>query len=488
MSNSKPDKKEERASSAPAPFEIYPSDLWRGTVRFWWLFLAIIILCSGGTALRSRLNYRPVYKASVTFTVQTADNAAGTNGITSYSFYYNRSTASQLSSTFPYILQSNILQDIIKTDLELPYMPASLSASTVSGTNMFTMTATGSDPQLTYDVLVSAMENYPFVAEYVIGNTLLTILSAPSVPTDPVNTVNYLRQGLIGAAFGIVISAFLLICYSTMRRTVRTKKDIHEKLNQHGLGVLPQVTFKKHRTKIDRSILLTNPLIGNGFLESLRELRTSLLNLTENEAGGKVITVTSAAPGEGKTTLTVNLAAEIAASGKKVLLVDADLRNPSISALVYGKTPAPEKAEGLVNTAFVEKLGLTLLTFNVPSSKFWKLMKTEFWSQLFRDLRGEYDYIFVDTPPCALISDPAVIAEASDGVIFSVRQDTVRISRIRYAIDIISATNARVLGCVLNGASSGVSGYGYNYGYGRYGSYGRYGHYGHYGRYGYGKK
>ena len=51
MSNSKPDKKEERTSSAPAPFEIYPSDLWRGTVRFWWLFLAIIILCSGGTAL-----------------------------------------------------------------------------------------------------------------------------------------------------------------------------------------------------------------------------------------------------------------------------------------------------------------------------------------------------------------------------------------------------------------------------------------------------
>lgn len=485
MSTEKKEKRPE--SSAPAPFEIYPSDLWRGLFRFWWLFLAIVILFSAGVTVKSYLDYRPMYRSSVTFTVQTADNHTGTNGITSYSFYYNRSTASQLSSTFPYILQSNILQDIIKTDLGLSYMPASLSASTVSGTNMFTMSATGSDPELTYAVLVSAMENYPFVAEYVIGNTLLTVLSSPAVPTHPINTVNYLHRALLGAGAGLFLSAFLLVCYSALRRTVRTKDDIREKLNQHCLGVLPRVTFKKHRTSIDRTVLLTNPLIGNGFLEALRELRTSLISVTEG-SGGKVIMVTSAAPGEGKTTLTANLAAEMAASGKKVLLVDADLRNPSIVPLVAGENSLDfTPRSSAVSESYSEKLGLSVLTFNVPSSKFWKMMKHEFWNGLFTDLRKEYDFIFVDTPPCALISDPAVIAETCDGVILSVRQDTVRVSRIRYALELISSTNTKILGCVLNGASSGMSGYGYNYGYGRYG-YSRYGRYGHYGRYGYGKK
>ncbi|MDD6262647.1 MAG: polysaccharide biosynthesis tyrosine autokinase [Clostridiales bacterium] len=453
---------------APPRLEIYPSDLWRGFLRFWWLCLIFVLLGTGIMFYKSYIRFTPKYSASVTFTVQTAENGVDSSGITSYSFYYNRSTASQLSATFPYILQSNILQDIIMTDLELQYMPAALTASTVSGTNLFTMTATGSDPQLTYDVLISAMENYPYVAEYVIGNTELTILSEPSVPTVPENRLAWRRSTAKGAAAGLCAGFALIVLYALLRKTVRTKRDIREKLNQHCLGVLPGVTFKKHRMEIDRSVLLTNPMIGNGFLEALRDLRISVLNLMGD--GKKVLLVTSAAPGEGKTTLTVNLAAAIASSGKNVLLVDADLRNPSISELIGGeKTGLSEKERPSVSVRRVDSLGLSLLTFNISSSKFWKMMQADFWDGLFRDLREEYDFILVDTPPCALISDPAVIAESADAAILAIRQDTVRISRIQYALDLLQSANANIIGCVLNGASSGVSGYGYNYGYGHYG-------------------
>ncbi|MGN1451333.1 MAG: CpsD/CapB family tyrosine-protein kinase, partial [Eubacteriales bacterium] len=220
------------------------------------------------------------------------------------------------------------------------------------------------------------------------------------------------------------------------------------------------------RMEIDRSVLLTNPMIGNGFLEALRDLRISVLNLMGD--GKKVLLVTSAAPGEGKTTLTVNLAAAIASSGKNVLLVDADLRNPSISELIGEEKNSPsEKEHPSVSVRRVDSLGLSLLTFNISSSKFWKMMQADFWDGLFRDLREEYDFILVDTPPCALISDPAVIAESADAAILAIRQDTVRISRIQYALDVLQSANANIIGCVLNGASSGVSGYGYNYGYGK---------------------
>ncbi len=460
--------------------ELYISDLWRGLIKFWWVCVALAVVFAGIMFLRSYLRFTPRYTASATFTVQTQDPAATGNGISAYSFYYNRTTADQLSDTFPFILESNLLQETICEDLGVASMPASISATSVTGTNMFTMTANGRDPQATYDTLLSAIKNYPTVAEFVIGSTKLTMISEPVLPEEPSNKPSYLRRVIFGAGFGALIGIAFIILYALFRNTVRTKQDIKEKLNQFCLGVIPAVTFKKHNREINRSMLITNNIVGDGFQESMRALRNSVIQAAGDQF--KVIMVSGTAPGEGKTTVSANLAASLAKVDKKVVLVECDLRNPSLKRLFASLNNDKIVDNKDFTLEHIDDLGIDFINFKLEENSVWNFMRTSYLSDLFGRLRKKYDFIIVDTSPCALTTDPIIVAQAADAAVLVIRQDTIRITRIKYAIENLRSVNVKMLGCVLNGASSGIGGYGESYGY-KYGRYGRYG----YGKYGYGK-
>lgn len=469
--------------------EIYASDIWRGFLKLWWICILITIICSLAMIAFSFISFKPVYKVSATFTVQTQDISASGTGITSYSYYYNRSTAEQLSNTFPYILESNLLQSAVCEDLGIESLPASITATSVEGTNMFTMQAVGRDPQSTYNVLISAMENYPSVAEYVIGSSKLVMISEPVIPDTPSNSRGTVRNAVLGFLIGIILSCGIIAFYAIARDTIRTKKDIQEKINQNCIGILPKVTFKKYNKEVDRSILIDNPLTGDSFMETVRQLRNSIVS--ELDEMSKTILFTSASPEEGKTTVSTNLAIALAKMEKKVILIDADIRNPSVekSIIKYEKY----NKSGLDSYSQIKNvpdLGINIMTFTVTEDNMWKVINTEYLEKIIEDLKQKYDYVIIDAPPCALVSDPITIAGVVDTTILVIKQDTVRTTRIKYAIDSLQSVNANILGCVLNSAASGIMGYGYYYGgygyaYNRYG-YKKYG-YGYGYKYGYGK-
>lgn len=470
-----------------ARIELYISDLLRGFVKFWWLCLALAAVIATAVFLEGYFSFKPSYSVSATFTVQTQDVNANGDAISSYSFYYNRTTAAQLSETFPFILESNLLQETICEDLGVKRMPATISASSVTDTNMFTMTAVGSDAQDTYDTLISAIENYPVVAEYVIGSTKLNMISEPVVPKEPTNKRSFVGKSVFGAGFGFLLGIIWIVIYAIFRNTVRTKQDIREKLNRRCLGIIPNVVFKKHNKEIDRSLLLTNPQIGEGFMESVRALRNAVVQATDGKH--KVLMVSSAAPNEGKTTVTCNLAASLSKIDKRVLLVEGDLRNPSVIKHIENCERRLIDENEELKIEKVDLLGIDLLTFKSNEKEMWKVVNASYLKDVFGRFSKYYDYVIIDSPPCGLTSDPEVIADAADAAILVIKQDNVRITRIQYAIDCLLSADIKIIGCVLNYAASGLNGYGESYGfrYGRYG-YGRYGYgrYG-YGRYGYGK-
>ncbi|MBQ8228007.1 MAG: AAA family ATPase [Clostridia bacterium] len=462
------------------------SDVWRGVKKFGWVALALAVLLGGVQFYRSYIRFTPEYTAAATFTVHTENKVlSGDNGVSAYSFYYDRETADQLEMVFPHIISNAILRKQVCEDLGVDSMPASVTAACVEGTNMITLTAKGSDPQLTYDTLLSVIENYSSVAEYIIGRTKLVMINDPVVPTSPSNSSEWMKSVFYGVLIGFVLGFGWILIYAMFRKTIRTKDDVQNILNQHCIGVLPQVVFKKYRREISKSLVVTNPLIGNEFYESFRLLCSAVQVSLED--GEKTVMITSTAPGEGKTVLTVNLAISLSREEKRMLVVDADLRNSGIHKMI-----SEGKFERLLlvdNEYFtvehIEKLDFDLLSFKPNVDSVQKIVRTVKLKELLMTLKYEYDMVLVDTPPCGMISDATIIAGAVDTIIYVVRQDAVIQSNIRSGISSLLETDANLLGCVLNCATGGIGGYGSYYKYYRGGySY----NYGYSKKYGYGSK
>lgn len=466
------------------------SDVWRGTVKFGWVAVALAVLLGGLQFYRSYVRFTPEYSVSATFTVQTENKVlSGENGVSAYSFYYNRNTADQLASVFPYIISNPILKSRVCDELEVGSMPASVSASCIPDTNMVTLVATGRDPRMTYDTLISVIDNYSSVADYIIGRTKLVIISEPVLPESPSNKMAWRSSVLRAALIGAFIGIGWILFYAVIRKTIRTKNDIRSILNQNCIGILPRVVFKKYRRKINADIVLTNTLIGNDFLEALRLLKSSVQKHLKE--GDKAVMITSTAPDEGKSVVTVNLAAIFSRSQKKVLVIDCDLRDSGISALFgendEGKTAVKETE--LYSVCGIESLGFDLLTFKDCENNFKNIMRTADLQKIFNSFKEEYELILIDTPPCGVISDATIVAGASDAVIYVIRQDAVMQNSIRSGISAMLETETKLLGCILNGATGGLGGYGSYYRYGGYNKYYRYGYSKKYGYgYGYGTK
>lgn len=470
-------------------FAIYFTDFLKGFRKFWWICVAFALILGGYRYIDGYRSYVPVYTSSATFTITTQTSQSSISGISSYSFYYDANAASQLTETFPHILKSNILQEAICNDMKVSYLPASLSASFVSGTNLFTLSATGKDPVKTYEVLLSAIDNYPDAAKYVIGNLKFDMIETPFVASSPSNKHNYVSNAAEGAAIGIIIGLFLVLLYAVLRKTVRVKDDIKRELNLEAIGSIPRIAFKKYHLGKDRAVLFTNERIDSEFLESYRVLRNIFVNSTsENE---KVFVVTSTAPGEGKTTTAVNLALSLSSVGKKVLLVDSDVHHPSVIEALYLDSDEYE-LKNKKNSSFgsvvykqfhCEEIDLDLLTLEIEKTE--KNINIDFsdLKGIIDSFRNSYDYIIIDTPPCGLVSDAMYIAPAADAAIYVIHQDFVRLSKIRSGINNLLSTDTRIFGCILNGSEMAGTHYGYGYGYGYGHKYGSGKH-----RYGYGEK
>ncbi|MBR2956651.1 MAG: AAA family ATPase [Clostridia bacterium] len=482
--NNNPINKENNESTVE--LRIFLGDIWRGARKFGWIVVALAVFLGGVQFYRSYKSFVPAYQVSATFTVHTENKVlTGDNGIAAYSFYYDRETADQLATVFPHIISNNILRTQVCNDLGVSSMPASVSAKCVQGTNMVTLTATGTDPQMTYDTLLSVIENYPALADYIIGRTKVVMINEPLVPEKPSNQGAWIasvsRAALIGAALGVA----WIVVYAFLRKTIRTKEDVRTILNQHCVAVLPQVVFKKYRREIDRSILITNHLVGNDFLESLRLMRGSLQGLLKD--GKNTVMVTSTAPAEGKTVVAANLASIFAKEDKKVLLIDADLRDSGLTELLGNKNvPKTEKEKNnFYRVDTIDSLSFDLLTFNKRINNVQKIVRSEELKRRLNELMAEYDFVFVDTPPCGIISDATMVAQLVDAIVYVIREDAVMQKTIRTGINSMLDTDAQFLGCILNGTASGFGGYG---GYYRYSSYYQNYRYGYSSKYGYSKR
>jgi polysaccharide biosynthesis transport protein len=320
------------------------------------------------------------------------------------------------------------------------------------------------------DSLMSRSKQTDVASE--LKSTNIRIVDAAVVPGSPVRPKK-LRDILLGILLGAFLSVGLAFFLEYLDNTLKTPDDVRLHLGAPLLGVVPELTDDEHP-----NLVVLNTDLDQRFIEGYRVVRTAL-SYSWSEPGPRIITVTSTAPGEGKTLTAVNLALTLAAQEGRTLLIDADLRKPTTQALVRGKK-IPGLSDVLVgkakaSEAIQQKLKDTNLAYlpsgtHAPSPA--DLLTNRTMRSLLEGLRKFYDWIIIDTPPVGAVSEPLILAPLTDGVIVVTGAEMVPRKAVLHTLERLQDTGARILGVVLNRAQVDKHSYYYSHYYGHY--YGQY--------------
>lgn len=291
---------------------------------------------------------------------------------------------------------------------------------------------------------------------------------------------NKLRLVLICALAGLLLGTWLAFLLDKLDNTFKGAEDVERRLALPVLGMLPQLKVEKGAKLAPMSHFVDQG--HSAFSEGIRTIRTGVM-LSAVDKKKSIIVVTSSIPGEGKTTLAINLAHALSQM-KKTLLIDADMRRP----MVHRVQKIPEPRPGLAalvtgEVTFVEAVekqqdGLHLIpSGRVPPNPL-ELLSSQRFKSLLRQLQEEYEVIVIDSAPALAVSDALVVAQLADALLYVVRADATPYQAAEQGIKRLRRVNAPMLGVVLNQVTPSGRGY-----YGRYGRYQRYYGYSHYDEY-----
>ncbi|MFT6917142.1 MAG: succinoglycan biosynthesis transport protein ExoP [Motiliproteus sp.] len=296
---------------------------------------------------------------------------------------------------------------------------------------------------------------------------------APNRPAKPKKKLIIALSAVVSTLFG-VLCAFLL---EALNSTIRSSSDVQEKLQQPMLGLLPKLLDSKVQKRSYRQYIEDSK---SGFSEAVRTIRTGLV-LSSLDNPHRVIAVTSTTPGEGKTTCALNLAYSLGQM-ERVLLLDADMRRPSIGKLFQFGPTAPGLSNLVAGTATLEQCvhsleeeGIDVISAGIIPPNPLDLLSSTKFAKVLEDLEQRYDRIVIDTAPCQAVSDALVLASRVGSMVYVVKADSTHSTQIKAGLRRLAEVDAPLVGVILNAVNlkkasryygEGYSGYYDTYGYG----------------------
>ncbi len=279
----------------------------------------------------------------------------------------------------------------------------------------------------------------------------------PAQPRTPIPVLN-LAIGLLG---GVVVGVAVAAMREALDTTIKDESDVFEAT---GLATLSSVPTNRDVVSHPR---LDQPPVDPVWAESYRKLRTNL-GYVDPDHPLRVIALSSALPGDGKSLTAINLAASLAQSGQRTILVEADLRRPSL-AKVLGLSPdvgvsTVVAGKALFQDVFQTADGFDVLTSGPIPPNPSELLGSHAFRSLIDQLSSSYDRVVIDTPPLVAVTDAAVVATVVDGVVLVAQANRTKKADLRRAIFGLRAVEASISGLVLNQVSiSALSYYQYDY-------------------------
>ena len=304
----------------------------------------------------------------------------------------------------------------------------------------------------------------------------IVVVDQALVPRIPVWPKSLLV--LVGAVFvGLMLGVVSAWAVETIRDEVGGEDELARQTRLPVLGLVPDWRSEGQSApehgRHDPSYLVSAPRFRHTFYsESFKQLRTNI-NYAQLNHDIKALAVLSPGSEEGKTLANANLALTLAQSGKKVCLIDADLRKPSVHK-VFGVKPTAQQGlplllsgQGQAGGMLVKGPvpGLWLLPCGVKPPNPSELLGSPRLGYWLKWLKSRYDYVIFDAAPILPVTDSVALSTQLDGVLLLARFEQTRRSEVQRSLDVLGRVNARVLGTVLN--SVDMKKYAYTYGYGR---------------------
>ena len=453
----------------------------RQVLKQWMLIVMLGVIAALGSGIVASRMYRPQYETQAIIVVYAKDTYE--NGVTK---------ARETAEVFEEIITSSVLQKKVAEAMEMDNLPGTITCEGIPATNMITLKVCASTPRNAMLVMNGILDHYEEVASQLLVNIVLQVLEEPEVPVQAKEV--FQEKTLLAKTWLFTVAGVsaILLLYYYFRDDIKNEGQVEKKLDTNLFATIYHENMNKgfhirsKRKKV--GVLVTNPVTSFGYVETFQKL-SSKLDYKCRHRNIRTILVTSVQENEGKSTVSANLALSLAKRGKKVLLVDADIRKPAQFKLfdqTYDKKDCQigdvfaGKAQIEEAVHFLEQENLFLLGGNRSYRNATKLLISKIAGNVFAQLGQEMDYVILDTPPLYLAADTEELLPYADAALLVVRQNGAKVKDINDAIDIFKKTDCRLLGCVLNNVENGAIGsvhsygdgyshkYGYGYGYGNY--------------------
>ena len=464
-----------------------------------WLIAIVALLCAVVAFAGTFFLITPQYQSSAMFYVNNTDISVGN---TTLSLEASDISASRgLVETYIVILNTReTLLDVIDyagVDLTYEQIQGMVAAEAVDETEVFRVTVTNSDPNQAEQIANAIAYILPKRIATIIEGTSAKVVDAAVVPTRP-SSPSYTRNTILGFAIGMVLSCALVVLKELMDITIRTEDDISQSCKHPVLAAVPDMDVhtkggyyygygSKEKTPSKTGRSKRAELVGGNIsfaaAESYKLLRTKLQFSFADEGGCRVIGVSSALTGEGKTLSAVNLAYSTSQLGKRVLLIDCDMRRPSLAEkLPINKTPGLSDfltgqitADNLIQLCGIkddEHAFHAISSGRTPPNPM-ELLSSARMKKMLARLRDHYDFIILDFPPVGEVSDALAAAKLTDGMLLVVRQNYCDRLALNNAVRQFEFVDSKILGIVFN-CTTEEGGYGNKYNKRYYKKYGNY--------------
>lgn len=415
-----------------------------------YLALLLVMCIAGGlgAGIITYCIYTPEYTVTRAFTIEL-EKHPGAN--------YATISENQLSKTIPSLLSSDTFQSYMKEYMDQSGVKGTFRITSLEYSNIFYLTVMSDSNESCNIIIDEIQKRYSGIADKVVGESTMKFMAPPSYSSLPSNAPNYTIGIIIGILAMLLIFTALLVLKAVFTQTVTSAHDIEEEGNFTCLATVHRVYHKKRsgesKKDFNRIPLVTDGSAGLDLCRDISTLSANTMRLCADKDFNTLL-VTSTAPGEGKSSVSLNLACDLADKGKRVIIIDFDLRAPCIAERL-GITNVPVTLTDAIkngNNCIVETDIPNLYFSGNVQDGTAELNRNDFkkLSEIIENFKSGFDYVIIDTPPSGFFGDAIEIGELADSFIYVISYNSISKNSVMRSLSSFDDSHCQMLGFVLN--------------------------------------